>query len=101
LIDQHIAAGNWNTIIHRAREAAEHGEKEIMLLRFPSDLCTDQGRAINAPLPDWPKTLRGEAAEIYLRWEHDLKPQSFHLTARVLDFPGDKPGDIGLFLIWG
>ena len=87
--------------MHGAREAAEHGEKEVMLLRVPSDLCTDQGRAINGPLPDWPKTLRGEAAEIYLRWEHDLKPQGFHLTARVLDFPGDKPGDIGLFLIWG
>jgi CBS domain len=43
LIDQHIAAGDWNAIIHRAREAAEHGEKEVMLLRFPSDLCTDQG----------------------------------------------------------
>ncbi len=101
LIDQHVADENWNAIIHRAREAAEHGEKEATLLRFPSDLCTDQGRAINAPLPDWPKTLRGEAAEIYLRWDRDLKPQGFHLTARVLDFPGGKPGDIGLFLAWG
>lgn len=101
LIDQHIGAGNWNAIIHRAHEAAEHGEKEIMLLSFPSDLCTDQGRAINAPRPDWPKTLRGEAAEIYLQWEHELKPRGFHLTARVLDFPGGKPGDIGLFLVWG
>jgi CBS-domain-containing membrane protein len=101
LIDQHITDGNWSAMVHRAREAAEHGEKEIMLLSFPSDLCTDQGRAINAPLPDWPKTLRGEAAEIYLRWERELKPRGFHLTARVLDFPGGKPGDIGLFLLWG
>jgi CBS domain-containing protein len=101
LIDQHIADGNWSAIIHRAREAAEHGEKEVMLVRFPSDLCTDGGRAINAPLPDWPKTLRGEPAEIYLRWDRDLKPQGFYLTAKVLDFPGGKPGDIGLFLIWG
>ncbi len=88
-------------MIHRAREAAEHGEKQVMLLSFPSDLCTDRGRAINVPLPDWPKTLRGEAAEIYLKWEHELKPQGFHLTARVLDFPDGKPGEIGLFLGWG
>ena len=101
LIDQHVADGNWSAIIHRAREAAERGEKETMLVRFPSDLCTDGGRAINAPLADWPKTLRGEPAEIYLLWDRDLKPHGFHLTARVLDFPGGKPGDIGLFLIWG
>ncbi len=101
LIDQHIADRDWNTLLHRARQAAERGETEIMLLRFPSDLCSDRGRAINAPLPDWQKTLRGEAAEMYLLWERQLKTQGFHLTARVLDFPDGQPGDIGLFLIWG
>ena len=49
-----------------------------MLLSFPADLCTDRGRAVNATLPDWSQTLRGEAAEIYLRWERDLKPGGFH-----------------------
>jgi hypothetical protein len=68
--------------------------------RFPSQLCSDRGRAINVSEPDWPATLCGEAAEIYLRWEHDLKPSGFHLAARVLDFPGGMPGDIGLFLVW-
>jgi CBS domain-containing protein len=100
LIDQHITDRDWNATLHRACRAAEHGEKEVMLLRFPSELCNDGGRAINAPLPDWPKTLRGEAAEMYLRWESELKMQGFHLTARVLDFPAGKPGDIGLFLSW-
>ncbi len=51
-------------------------------------------------LPDWPKSLRGEAAEIYLRWERELKPRGFHLTARVLDYPNGMPGDIGLSLGW-
>lgn len=101
LIDQHIADAGWKSILQRAREAAAAGEKELEVLRFPSTLCEDGGRAINAPLPDWPKTLRGEAAEIYLRWERELKPRGFHLSARVLDFPGGKPGDIGLFLVWG
>jgi CBS domain-containing protein len=101
LIDRHIREDGWNALIQKAREAAEQGAKELLLLRFPSELCTDAGRAINAPLPDWPKTLRGEAAEVYLRWERDLKPRGFHLAARVLDFPRGMPGDIGLFLMWG
>jgi CBS domain-containing protein len=101
LIARHIADQNWQALLRRARQAAEHGEKEVMLVRFPSELCSDGGRAINVCEPGWPATLRGEPAEIYLRWEHELKPGGFHLTARVLDFPGGLLGDIGLFLVWG
>jgi hypothetical protein len=56
---------------------------------------------VNVAGPDWPATLRGEAAEIYLRWERDLKRNGFRLAARILDFPDGIPGDIGLFLTWG
>ena len=101
LINEHISDQNWQEIMHRARNAAENGEKEFMLLRFPCHLCSDRGRAIDVTEPDWPATLRGEAAEIYLRWERDLKPRGFHITAQVVDYPGGVPGDIGLFLIWG
>jgi CBS domain-containing protein len=100
LIDEHVPDKNWNALLHRAREAAERGEEEFQLLRFPSDLCIDRGRAINAALADWPRTLRGEAAEMYLRWERELKPRGFHLSARVLEFPHGMPGDVGLFLGW-
>jgi len=101
LIDDHISDEKWRTLIHDAREAAEHGQKQMLLLRFPNELCSDGGRAINVTEPEWPSTLRGEAAEMYLRWQRDLKPHGFHLSASVLDFPGGKPGDIGLFLVWG
>lgn len=101
LIDHHVEDETWASLMHRARETAARGEKRMLLLRFPSQLCSDEGRAINAAEEDWPETLRGEAAEIYLRWEHELKPQGFHLSAQVLEFPGGMPGDIGLFLIWG
>jgi CBS domain-containing protein len=101
LIDRHISDESWRGLLHQARQAAEHGEKEFMLLRFPTRLCSDGGRAVNVAEPGWPGTLRGEAAEIYLRWERDLKPNGFRLAARVLDFPGGMPGDIGLFLTWG
>ena len=100
LIDRHISDAGWRNLLHQARLAAEHGEQEFMLLRFPNQLCSDGGRAINITEPDWPATLRGEAAEHYLRWERDLKQQGFHLAARVLEFPGGMPGDIGLFLVW-
>jgi len=101
LIGAHMSDQTWRGLIQEARVAAEQGLKEFMLLRFPSQVCSDGGRAINAPNPDWATTLRGEAAEIYLRWSRDLKPHGFHLRARVVDFPDGMPGDIGMFLTWG
>jgi CBS-domain-containing membrane protein len=101
LIDVHVLDETWRNMLHRAREAAENGQTEVMLLRFPNELCTDRGRAINVAEHDWPATLRGEPAEIYLRWERELRPHGFLLSARVLEYPGGKPGDIGLFLVWG
>ncbi len=101
LIDTHISDKEWNRLVHNAREAAERGQTEYLLLRFPHQLCSDGGRAVNAPDPEWPRTLRGEAAEMYLRWERELRPRGFHLAARVVEFPDGIPGDIGLFLVWG
>jgi CBS domain-containing protein len=101
LIGLHISDGSWRHLVHEARTAAGQGLKEFLLLRFPSQVCSDGGRAVNVPDPGWPATLRGEAAEIYSRWRHDLQPQGFHLSARVVDFPDGMPGDIGMFLVWG
>jgi CBS domain-containing protein len=101
LIGKHISDGSWRHLVHEARTAAGQGLKEFLLLRFPSQVCSDGGRAVNVPDPGWPATLRGEAAEIYSRWSHDLQPQGFHLSARVVDFPDGMPGDIGMFLVWG
>jgi CBS domain-containing protein len=100
LTDTHVSDAGWRDRMHRARSAAEQGDKEFLLLRFPSQICSDGGRAVNIAEADWPATLRGEAAELHLRWERDLKPRGFLLAARVLDFPAGMPGDIGLFLVW-
>jgi hypothetical protein len=100
LLEKHISDETWRHILRDARQIAQQGGKEFMLLSFPSQLCSDGGRAVNAPDPDWPKTLRGEAAECYARWQRDLKPGGFHLRSWVLEFPGGVPGDIGLFLSW-
>ncbi len=102
MINTKVSDSDWGELIHNAQKAAEHGEKQYLLLRFPSDLCTDDSRAINNPPNDtWPETLRGEAAEIYQRWNATLRPHGFNLSAQVLDFPQGKPGDVGLFLRWG
>ena len=101
LTDHHLSDEHWRGVLHQARIAAEQGEREILLLQFPHELCSDGGRAINVAEPDWPSTLRGEAAETYLRYERDLKPKGFHIIAKVLSFPHGYIGDIGLFLHWG
>ena len=101
LIDTHVSDDAWQALLRHAQQAAGAGEKECLLLRFPNELCTDGGRMIDVAHDSWPATLRGEAAEIYLRWEHELKHAGFHLAARVLEYPNGMPGDIGLFLVWG
>jgi hypothetical protein len=56
---------------------------------------------INVPDPDWPSSLRGKAADLYERWQDELKPRGFGLSARILEFPGGFPGDVGMTLVWG
>ncbi|HTI86583.1 MAG TPA: CBS domain-containing protein [Alphaproteobacteria bacterium] len=101
LIESHLGDRGWSDLLRDAKQAAERGETEFTLLRFPSELLSDGGRAVNVREPDWPTTLRGEAAEMYLRWEHQLKPHGFRLSAEILDFPDGKPGDVALVLAWG
>lgn len=100
LIEGHITNTRWRDLLHRAREAAERGEHEYLLLRFPSGDCTDHGRAITRATSDWPSTLTGDAAAIYRHWHEDLRPRGFQLVARIVEFPGGNPGDAGLFLTW-
>ena len=102
LIDEKITDAAWEEVVDKARKAAANGERQYLLLRFPSELCSDDARAINNPPdPTWPQTLRGEAAEVYERWHTTLRQHGFNLSAQVLDFPDGKPGDVGLFLRWG
>ncbi|RJF70674.1 CBS domain-containing protein [Rhodopseudomonas palustris] len=100
MLATHLSDESWEHMLHNARAMAKKGEVEFLLLRFPAELCTDHGRAINAPDPEWPSTLRGMAADLYLRWKAELRPHGFTLSARVVDFPEGIPGDIGLFLSW-
>jgi CBS domain-containing protein len=88
-------------LLSKAREAAARGETSTPALVFPAALCTDGGRTINLPDPEWPASLRGKAADFFLRWEKELRPLGFGLTARIVSFPDGFPGDAELSLAWG
>ena len=45
-------------LMAKSREAARRGEASVPALVFPAALCTDGGRAINLPDPDWPASSR-------------------------------------------
>ena len=113
LTDAIIHAG-----IERLRRAFEGGETELMIAAFPSSFCTDGGRAvinagappINKPTeeelaaranePEWLATLPAGVRQVHDYWKENLKPGGFHFAARIINYPGGVPGDIGLFFTW-
>ncbi|MFO1125642.1 MAG: CBS domain-containing protein [Methylocystis sp.] len=100
LASQRLTEAQWRDMLEQARRSAAAGLFEHLLMRFPSQLCTDGGRAINAPDPKWPATLRGEPADVFQRWRNELHPRGFRIAAQIIDFPEGLPGDAALFLIW-
>jgi hypothetical protein len=82
------------------KSAAERGEREVLVVRFSSEYCTDGGRAINSFEPDWPESLTGFGKRAYEFWQKELEPQGYKLRAQIMDFPGGMPGDVGMFLKW-
>jgi hypothetical protein len=80
--------------------AAERGQTEVQVYRFPNSLCTDGGRRINNSLPNWEETLEGRPKLGYEFWRDHLRPLGFGFKAEVIEYPGGMPGDIGFFLTW-
>lgn len=71
-----------------------------MLVKFPSTLCEDGGRRINNHLDGWQDTLPGVFHKVNEWWERELKPSGFTFSARIIDFPGGMPGDVGIVIGW-
>jgi len=88
-------------LLSKLRVAAENGETELMVLRFPVELCTDRGRAINNTESDWPQTLTGVPAQLFELWQQTLRPAGYGLSAAIVDWPDGMPGEVGFFLHWG
>ncbi len=113
LTDEIIQSG-----LDRIKRAFERGETELMFSSFPSGFCTDGGRAIinagappinkpskeeaarQADEPGWLMTLPSGVHQVYDFWKANLKPGGFGFAARIINYPGGQPGDVGLFFSW-
>ncbi len=84
-------------IINRA---VSNGQTEVFVGRFPNDLVSDHGRAINQQEPGWEDTLTGLPKEIFQFWKKYLQPRGYRVKFQIVDWPGGKPGDIGVTLTW-
>jgi len=98
--DKPISEQLIRAFLQRVKAAAETGQSGLLIGRFPSELCTDRGRAINMAEPGWPDTLQGLPRQAYLTWKEKLQPLGYKLSAQIIDWPEGVPGDIGLYLSW-
>ncbi len=83
------------------QRAVSNGLTEVQVYRFPNELCTDRGRAINQMEPGWENTLTGIPKEIFEFWRRHLRERGYKLRVQIVDFPGGLPGDVGMTLSWG
>jgi hypothetical protein len=81
-------------ITQLVNRAAEAGQTEVQVYRFPNELCSDRGRRINNTEPEWEKTLEGRPKAAYEFWHDHLRPLGFGLKAEVLvaRSPPSTPG---------
>ena len=85
------------TIIERAMK---NRVTEVEVFRFPNQLCTDKGRAINQQERGWEETLTGSPREIYELWEKYFRSRGYKLKAQIADFSAGVPGDVAMILSW-
>ena len=84
-------------IINRA---VGNGLTEVEVGRFPNQICTDRGRAINQQEPGWENTLTGLPKELFEFWQMHLQPRGYKIRYQIVNFPNGMPGDIGITLSW-
>jgi hypothetical protein len=80
--------------------AVKNGLVEVQIYRFPHELCTDNGRAINQQEPGWEQTLTGVPAEMYQLWNKYFRPRGYKFRAEIVSYPNGVPGDVGITLAW-
>jgi hypothetical protein len=82
------------------QRAVKNGQTEVQVYRFPNELCTDHGRAINQTEPGWETTLTGVPKQVYELWHTYFRPRGYKLRVQIVDWPGGMPGDIAMTLSW-
>ena len=76
------------------------GERQALVLQFPSDWLPDQGRAITNHDKQWFAKLDGFPKKAYDFFVKELEPRGFQLRAEIMNWPGGMPGDVGFYLTW-
>jgi len=82
------------------KRAVSNGLVEVEVARFPNELFTDRGRAINQQEPGWEATLTGLPKELFQFWQVHLKPRGYRLRCEIAEWPDGRPGDIAMTLMW-
>ena len=82
------------------KRAVDNGLTEVLVGRFPNQLFSDRGRAINQQEAGWEDTLTGLPKELFHFWQTYLQPRGYKIKYEIVDFPNGMPGDIGITLIW-
>ena len=82
------------------RRAALDGEREALVLHFPSQWMKDSGRSITSGLDTWPEQLTGFARRAYDFYAKELAPRGFGIRPVILDYPNGMPGDVGFYITW-
>jgi hypothetical protein len=98
--DAPIDDATFRAFLMRLKSVASTGANEMMIGRFPSELCTDHGRAINQGENNWPDTLQGRARKAYEVWKEKLQPLGYKMKVLIIEWPNGLPGDVGMYLIW-
>ena len=80
--------------------AVKNGLVEVQIYRFPHELCTDNGRAINQQEPGWEQTLTGVPMEMYRLSDKYFRPRGYKFRAEIVSYPNGVPGDVGITLAW-
>src|SRR6201997_1719176 len=75
------------TVMQLVNHAAEAGQTEVRVCRFPTAFCDDRGRSINNSEPGRETTLQGRPKAAYEFWHGHLRPLGFGLKAEVLEYP--------------
>jgi hypothetical protein len=70
-------------MLARVEAAFAGGQREVMLVSFPSDFCTDAGRRINDRLPGRQDALPAGARAFLAFWRDAPRPGGFGPGARV------------------
>ncbi|MEO3473744.1 hypothetical protein AAFN86_17895 [Roseomonas sp. CAU 1739] len=82
------------------RRAVENGEKQALVLQFPSEWLPDSGRSLTTHAKDWHEKLEGFPKRAYEFYARELAPRGFQLKVEIVDWPGGMPGDCGWYLTW-